>query len=166
MILETDRQEHNPTSAMIYTYYAHLPFSFSQTSINKMPTEKKQVKAPFMGTRYSEVSTSETSGDVDVVWNIDLESKRQRFSRRWWLAPYLLHTFLLIVYTTIFIIAYNEYSRGPPVVDELGIPYIQQVFEVNPALNESIARLYTGPPSEELEEAWDKLLQCKWTSLP
>ena len=126
-----------------------------------MPTEKKQVKDSLIGPRYSEVSTSETSDNVDVVWNIDLRSKRQRFSLLRWLTPYLLHTFLLVVYTTIFIIAYNKYSRGPPIVDELGIPYVQQVFEVNPALNESIARLYTGPPSEELDEAWNKLLQCR-----
>lgn len=114
-----------------------------------------------MSTRYSEVSTSETSDDVDVVWNIDLESKRQRLSLLRCLTPYLLHTFLLIGYTTVFIIAYNKYTRGPPLVDELGIPYVQRVFEVNPALNESIARLYTGPPSEELDGAWEKLLQCK-----
>lgn len=126
-----------------------------------MPTEKKQVKDSLIGPRYSEVSTSETSDDVDVVWNIDLKSKRQPFSLLRWLTPYLLHTFLLVVYTIILIITYNKYSRGPPIVDELGIPYVQQVFEVNPALNESIARLYTGPPSEELDEAWNKLLQCR-----
>ena len=118
-----------------------------------------------MGTRYSEVSTSETSDDVEVVWNIDLKSKTQRLSRLRWLTPYLLHAFLLVAYTNVFTIAYNKYTRGPPVVDELAIPYVPQVFEVNPALNESIARQYTGPPSDELDEAWDKLLQCKHISL-
>lgn len=126
-----------------------------------MPREKKEVIDPLMGTRYSEVSASETSDDVEVVWNIDLKGKRQRLSRLRWLTPYLLHAFLLVAYTTVFIIAHNKYTRGPPAVDELGIPYVPQVFEVNPALNESIARLYTGPPSDELDEAWDKLLQCK-----
>ncbi|KAG4417693.1 hypothetical protein IFR04_009196 [Cadophora malorum] len=36
---------------------------------------------------------------------------------------------------------------------------LQKVFEVNPHLNQSTARIYTGVPSDELEEAWHKLMR-------
>lgn len=129
----------------------------------KMSAEKHQSKDPLMGKdthRYSEVSISESS--EDVMLDIDLESKRRRLSWFRFYTPHLLHGFLIILYTSLFIVAYNKAGSASNDVDELGIPYVKKVFEVNPALNESVARIYTGEPSGELDAAWERLLQCMW----
>lgn len=71
--------------------------------------------------------------------------------------PWLLHTVLISVYTAVYIISFQHNAN----FDSLGIPYVQKVFEVNPHLNRSTARIYTGAPSDELEEAWHKLMRRK-----
>jgi hypothetical protein len=40
------------------------------------------------------------------------------------------------------------------------VRYEQKVFEFNPRLAQSSARTYAGEPSQELEDAWNQLLQC------
>jgi len=40
------------------------------------------------------------------------------------------------------------------------VRYEQRVFEVNPKLADSSARIYAGQPSPELDDAWNYLLQC------
>ena len=125
-----------------------------------MSGEKTKVKEPLMGDkdcRYSVVSTSDSS--EDVIFDVDLETKRRRLSKRRQGAIFLLHALLILIYTTLFAVAYRSGSRESD-VDDLGIPFVKKVFEVNPALNRSEARWYTGEPSEALDSAWDRLLRC------
>ena len=126
-----------------------------------MSAEKLKSKDPLMGTssyRYSEISPSESNDDV--VCDIDLSSKRQWLSKHRHLVPYIVHAIIVVLYTAVFAVVYSNLKAGLG-KDGLGIPYVKQVFEVNPALNESVARIYTGEPSEELDAAWERLLKCK-----
>ncbi|KAH6683989.1 hypothetical protein B0J14DRAFT_693270 [Halenospora varia] len=71
------------------------------------------------------------------------------------LTPFLLHCLLIFIYSAAFLLAWRQRST----TDSLGIPFVDNVFEVNPALNKSIARKYAGEPSDELENAWMGLLK-------
>src|SRR5690242_18734548 len=56
------------------------------------------------------------------------------------LTPFLLHCLLIFIYSAAFLLAWRQRST----TDSLGIPFVDNVFEVNPALNKSIARKYAG----------------------
>ncbi|KAF2457888.1 hypothetical protein BDY21DRAFT_18614 [Lineolata rhizophorae] len=95
----------------------------------------------------------------DTLANEFEEPRRRRSSPRakfLKLLPYLVHIILITVYSSIFLVLWR---RGTTDQDALGIPWVQKVYEMNPKLNESTARLYLGAPTEELDESWSSLLQ-------
>lgn len=104
---------------------------------------------------YTSAPTSDTDDESVPDHSDHLLSQRNSLCKRSF--PYIIHFLLILSYSLIFAISW---SRNAP-RDSLGIPYVDTVFEVNPKLNRSIARIYTGPPSDDLDEAWDNLLQCQ-----
>lgn len=54
----------------------------------------------------------------------------------------------------------RQATHRPTAFTRDAVRYEQRVFEVNPKLADSSARIYAGQPSPELDDAWDYLLQC------
>src|SRR4051794_5732823 len=101
---------------------------------------------------YTAVSTSD-SDDGNLSHQEEPNTQRPTGFRT--TAPFLLHFFLICAYSAAYFLSWRH-SR---VVNSLGIPYEQKVFETSPSVNKSSARIYAGEPGEELKTAWHKLLQ-------
>jgi len=116
-------------------------------------SQSKVEEVAWKTSAYSPVSTSDSeTGSASQANARSTSLKIQK------LLPWFLHTVLIVAYTAVYIISFRHNAN----FDSLGIPYVQKVFEVNPHLNQSTARIYTGVPSDELEEAWHKLMRRKY----
>ncbi|PVH87710.1 hypothetical protein DL98DRAFT_581719 [Cadophora sp. DSE1049] len=71
-----------------------------------------------------------------------------------------MHGLLISIYTAVFLTSLRPHENT------LGIPNKEVIFEVNPALNKSIARIYAGEPSDELDTAWHKLMRYANIAIP
>ncbi|KAL6721252.1 hypothetical protein ACLMJK_000354 [Lecanora helva] len=86
-----------------------------------------------------------------------LKSKKRQ---AWWRKStfqVLAHAIILIIYTILFVAITQSYINGhvfrpEPAVSNLAIEYTQTLF------HNLTGNPYAGPPSPELENAWDELL--------
>ncbi|KAG4436217.1 hypothetical protein IFR05_008313 [Cadophora sp. M221] len=118
------------------------------------PSQKpsKHPQVAWKDSSYSAVSTTDSENGISFSPDPRSTTRSNTLLR---LVPWILHVVLILVYTSVYLLSSNRDAN----VDSLGIPYMEKVFEVNPHLNQSTARIYTGEPSEELENAWNKLLK-------
>ena len=54
----------------------------------------------------------------------------------------------------------RQATHRPTAFTRDAVRYEERVFEVNPKLADSSARIYAGQPSPELDDAWNYLLRC------
>lgn len=73
-------------------------------------------------------------------------------------SAWFLHALVFTCYTAAFLL-YGASGLGLERTNiSLGLTYGPKIFEVNPALNESTAWFFTGPPTTQLDQNWRKLL--------
>ncbi|KAH7390059.1 hypothetical protein BKA64DRAFT_757038 [Cadophora sp. MPI-SDFR-AT-0126] len=113
-------------------------------------SQNKVDKVVWKASSYTPLSTSDS--ETGTALGPEIRSSISKAQR---LLPWILHILLILTYTAIYILSFQRNTNN----DSLGIPYVQKVFEVNPHLNKSTARIYTGAPSDELEAAWHKLMR-------